>query len=53
LSALIRPPDDAANAAGLNSYFGDKLHEDIQNYIVSSAQLLIEFFNKGYKCTDE
>jgi hypothetical protein len=54
MSRLIITKEERDHLIGsLNSYFGDKLHEDNQNYIVSSAQLLIEFFNKGYECTDE
>jgi hypothetical protein len=54
MSRLIITREERDHLIGsLNSYFGDKLHEDNQNYIVSSAKLLIVFFNKGYKCTDE
>jgi hypothetical protein len=37
----------------LNDNFGDKLTEHDTNYIVSSAQVLLGYLNKGYKCADE
>lgn len=54
MSRLIITKNERAGLIdSLNTFFGDKLHEENQNYIVSSAQLLVAYFNKGYRCTDE
>jgi len=67
-SALIDPRPDSQNHMShlvitreernrlikkIDSYFGDKLDKESQNYTVSSASVLKAYLKKGYKCSDE